>query len=117
MNRIGIVSLLVFLAVTPTPPSRSRAHGLVFAGTILAVDAAGKSLVVRNAAGKETRFVWTSATRVIGGDLKAGERVTLRYLDKDGKHIAMSVSIAAATAARTPSAQTPTASATPFGKG
>ena len=117
MNRIGIVSLLVFLAISPTPTSRSRAHGLVFAGTILAVDAAGKNLVVRNAAGKDTRFIWTAATRVIGGDLKAGERVTLRYLDKDGKHIAMSVSVAGATAGRTPGAQMPTASPTPVGKG
>ena len=115
MSRIGVVSLLaVFLAVSPTPPTRSKAHGFAFSGTISTVDTAGKTFVVRNAAGKDTRFLWTSATKVIGGELKAGERVTLRYLDKEGKHVAMSVSIGGAMAARTPNAQTPTAPATPI---
>jgi hypothetical protein len=35
--------------------------------------------------------VWTNATTVTGGKVVAGAKVTLRYLDKDGKHIATSI--------------------------
>jgi hypothetical protein len=59
---------------------------------------------VRNAAGKETKLVWTAATSIVGGKLKAGEKVTLRYLDKDGKHIATTVSVGEPAPAKTPPA-------------
>jgi hypothetical protein len=48
---------------------------------------------VRDAAGREIPLSWTAATKVTGGELKVGETVTLRYLDKDAKHIATSIHV------------------------
>ncbi|HYR46075.1 MAG TPA: hypothetical protein VER78_03630, partial [Thermoanaerobaculia bacterium] len=57
------------------------------------VDEEKKTLVVTGGNGKATTLSWTAATRIIGGPLKAGQPVTLRYLDKDGKHIVTSVRV------------------------
>lgn len=97
MSKIGIVSLLamaVAVSLSGEPaPNKVKTHGYALSGTVSSVDEGRKSFVVRNAAGKETRLVWTGATTVVGGKVTAGARVTLRYLDKDGKHIATSVVI------------------------
>jgi hypothetical protein len=102
MSKIGIVSLLAMaLAVSLSgapAPNKAKTHGYALSGTVSSVDEGRKSFVVRNAAGKETRLVWTGATTVVGGKVTAGARVTLRYLDKDGKHIATSVVIGEPTA-------------------
>ena len=65
------------------------------------MDEAKKSFGVKNSAGKETRLVWTDATTVAGGKVRAGAKVTLRYLDKDGKHIATSIVLGEPAVART----------------
>ena len=83
-------------------PNKVKTHGVALTGTVSAVDESRKSFAVRNSAGKETRLVWTDATTVVGGKVRAGVKVTLRYLDKDGKHIATSVVVGEPMAARTP---------------
>jgi hypothetical protein len=116
MSKIGIVSVLA-VALTAVlsgdSPNKAKTHGYSLSGTVSSVDESRKTFVVKNAAGKDTTLVWTAATTVIGGRLKAGEKVTLRYLNKDGKHIATSVSIGEPAAPKTPSpgpAGTPAAS-------
>jgi hypothetical protein len=105
MSGTGIVSLLAMaLAVSLSgapAPNKARTHGYALSGTVSSVDEGRKSFAVKNAAGKETRLIWTDATTVSGGKVKAGARVTLRYLDKDGKHIATSVVIGEPTLAKT----------------
>ena len=93
--RLGMVSLLALALAGPAsdPPGKAKTHGYALTGTIGSVDEAQKTFVVKNAAGKETTLQWTSATSVVGGKVKTGEKVTLRYLDKDGKHIAMTIAI------------------------
>ena len=117
MSRIGIASLLAMAlaaALSGAPaPNKARTHGYALTGTVSSVDENRKSFVVRNAAGKETRLVWTNATTVAGGKVMAGASVTLRYLDKDGKHIATSVVIGELTAPKTP---TPVPPVTPLEK-
>ncbi len=78
-----------------TPAVRVRAHGVPISGRVSGLDPGKKILSVRDAAGRETSLVWTSATKISGGDLKIGESVMLRYLDKDTRHIAMTIRIAA----------------------
>ncbi|HKA37539.1 MAG TPA: hypothetical protein VKH43_12015 [Thermoanaerobaculia bacterium] len=112
MIRLGFVSLLALALAgpTPDPPAKPKTHGYALSGTVGSVDEAHKTFVVKNYAGKETTLVWTSATSVVGGKLKTGEKVTLRYMDKDGKHIATTVSIGEPTAAKgTPGPATPAA--------
>jgi hypothetical protein len=93
-----------FPAKTPTHP---KSHGYSLAGVIVRVDAVAKTFAVRSGSGTETTLVRTSATRVQGDALKPGDRVAVRFLEKDGKKIATSVRVENAVAA----AVTPTAPA------
>jgi hypothetical protein len=113
MIKIGIVSLLAVALAAPLSgdsPNKAKTHGYALSGMITSVDEGHKTFVVKNAAGKSTSLVWTAATTVVGGQLKAGANVTLRYLNKDGKHIATSVSVGEELAQKTPS---PKSAATP----
>ncbi len=116
MRKIGFTCVLA-MALTAflsgDSPSRAKTHGYSLSGTITSVDESRKTFVVKNTAGKDTTLVWTAATSVVGGQLKAGASVTLRYLNKDGKHIATSVVIGEPAVRKIPSpgpAATPTAS-------
>ncbi len=107
---LGIALALPLLAASQPTPSKAKVHGFSLAGTVASLDEAKKTLVVRGAAGKETKLTWTDATRVLGGKLAAGQAVTLRYLDRDGKHIATSIRISPPQTTATPAiALTPTA--------
>jgi hypothetical protein len=106
MSRIGIVSVLAVAlaaALSGDSPNKAKTHGYALSGTIASVDESRKTFVVKNAVGKDTSLVWTAATTVMGGQLKPGANVTLRYLNRDGKHIATSVSIGQPAAQKTPS--------------
>ena len=113
MIRFGFVCLLALTLAGPAsdPPAKPKTHGYALSGTVGSVDEARKTFVVKNSAGKETTLVWTNATTVVGGKLKTGEKVTLRYLDKDGKHIVTTVSVGEPSAAKTTPGTTPAAPA------
>jgi hypothetical protein len=74
--------------VTPKP----RSHGNALSGTVARVDEAKKLLVVR-AGSRETSLVMTPATSIHGGPLAGGQRVAVRWLEKDGKKVATSVRV------------------------
>ena len=77
-------------AATPTP--RPKTHGNALSGTVVRVDGPKKVLVVRSG-GRETTLEMTPATSVHGGKLAEGQRVAVRWLEKEGKHVATSVRI------------------------
>lgn len=109
----GTLSIaLPAFAASPTPsPARVKAHGVALTGRVTRIEPKGMTLSVRDAGGKETALLWTAATRIAGGALKAGDAVTLRYFDKDRKHIATYIRINAPVTAgpsRAPGVQTPT---------
>ena len=87
--------------VTPTPAVRAKVHGVAVAGRVVRVDPGKKTFSVRDASGKEVALSWTAATKIAGGDLKAGDAVTLRYFDKDSRHIATYIRVNAGAAAPT----------------
>lgn len=105
MTRLGIATcfgmVLAASLLSEPLPNRVKSHGIGLSGTVTWVDEARKSFAVRNSAGKDTRLVWTNATTVTGGKVAAGAKVTLRYLDKDGKHIATSIVVGEPVEART----------------
>ncbi len=125
MKPVAAASLLLLALASPasgaaspaplTPAPRAKAHGVPLSGRISRIDRAKMTLLVRDAAGRETPLSWTAATKINGGELKTGEAVTLRYLDKDAKHIATYIRInppAGATprpATPSPAAASPTA--------
>jgi hypothetical protein len=108
-----LIGLLVGFAATkaravPTPTAKPKSHGNALSGTVMRIDDAARTFLIRNAAGKETTLIRTNATRVQGGTLKAGDRVAVRWLERDGKKVATSVRIESPTvAAATPTATVP----------
>ena len=115
-RRALAVLLLAAAALGANPPAKSKVHGLSVTGTVATYEEPGKKMVVKTSAGKQVPLVWTSATKTLGGPLKIGLKVTVRYLEKDGKNIATSIQVeppkTAETAAQpTPSGPTPTAAA------
>jgi ATP-dependent 26S proteasome regulatory subunit len=97
-------------AADPAKTPKPKSHGYSVTGTVELVDA--KSVVVRSSSGKSTTLARTTATKVNGDALKAGDRVAVRYLERDGKKVATSIRVeppSVATATATPTAP-PTAS-------
>jgi hypothetical protein len=60
------------------------AHGKAMEGTITKVDAAGKSMVVKTADGKDVTIYWNDTTK-LQGTPKEGETVHFKASEKDGK--------------------------------
>jgi ribosomal protein S1 len=95
-------------AASPEKTPKPKTHGYSVNGTVEHVDA--KTFVVRTNAGKSTTLVRTTATKVNGDALKTGDRVSVRYLEHDGKKVATSVRVeppSVATATATPTATAP----------
>jgi hypothetical protein len=125
MKRLGVAAVLLGLAglagavdppptPRPTPAMKAKAHGITVNGRITLLDPAKKTLSVRDSVGKEVPLSWTAATKIAGGELKVGGAVTLRYLDKDGRHIAAYIRVngdVASSSSSSVPAGTPTAAA------
>jgi hypothetical protein len=54
-------------------------------GTISKMDMAGKMMMVKDSAGKETTVYWNDATKVAGDEMKEGALVHWKGMEKDGK--------------------------------
>ena len=106
-----VLLLLSVLAASPLPAAAGKSHANGLTGTIASVDPAHKSLVVRERAGRETRLLWTGATRISGGALKRGEKVTVRWVARDGKKFATVLRVGDLNGRPTP--PTPLASRSP----
>src|SRR5262245_2134858 len=101
----GILSALLAAPAPAPTAAKPKSHGNALSGTVIRVDSAASNFVVRESSGHETTLRRTSATHVTGGNLKAGMRVAVRWLEKDGHKIATSVRVEApAIAASTPTA-------------
>jgi len=112
--RLAAAMLLLAAAVSAEPPTSAKNHARTLTGTVTAVDPGGKHLTVRDARGKESTVVLTGATRVTGGKLEKGQKVTVRWMAHEKKSIATVVMIqtpestaSAANAAPAPVSPTP----------
>jgi len=54
-------------------------------GTITKLDVAGKMMVVKDSAGKETTVYWNDKTKTAGDAMKEGALVHWKGTEKDGK--------------------------------
>lgn len=88
-------------------PASSKSHAGTLSGTVASIDAAHKSLVVRDGQGRPVQVVWTGATRVTGPALKPGEAVTVRWMPREGKKVATVVKVHAPAAETTAAAVSP----------
>ncbi len=109
MKRVFVIVLAAFISVAfvtagfaqapaeKAPAAEKKAEKkektMVFKGDVTAVDAAAKTITVKGAKGEETFDV----SGVKNADkIKAGDKVTVRYAEKDGKKVAKSVQVASA---------------------
>lgn len=102
---LGLAVLAV--AALAAAPNKAKVHGFELSGTIAGLDSTRKTMVIETPLGQQTQLVWTNATMIVGGPLAVGQKVRLRYLDKDSKHIATSIHVGTAP-------KTPTAASTPL---
>ncbi len=80
-------------AAAPEKKAEKKEKTMVFKGEVTAVDAAAKTITVKGAKGEETFDV----AGVKNADkIKAGDKVTVRYAEKEGKKVAKSVQAASA---------------------
>jgi hypothetical protein len=85
---------------------KAKGHGYSVSGTVLRVDEKAKTFTVLSKGSKEVTLIRTSATRIQGPKLEAGEHVTVRWIDRDGKKTATAVRVERpAAASATPAAR------------
>lgn len=90
MKKVFALSLVAVLclavvAVAGDDKMAGKKMGGASEGTITKVDMAGKMMMVKDSAGKESTIYWTDATKVEGGELKEGSLVHYKGTEKDGK--------------------------------
>jgi len=91
---VGFASQALAADQTKTAVTAPAHHGHEFKGSVTAYDETAKMLKLKDSAGKEKDFTLTTAT-ALHGTVKVGEKATVRYMVKDGKDVATSVSVGA----------------------
>ena len=71
-----------------TTTTTTKSKHMEFKGEVVSMDAAAKTLVAKDKKGEMTFDV---ATAKMKGEAKAGHKVTVKYMEKDGKMVASSV--------------------------
>jgi Cu/Ag efflux protein CusF len=96
MKKVSAIAMALMLclsviALADQPnPSTSQAMGKKMEGTITKVDAANKTLTIRENSGTEVTVFWDESTQQ-NGDLKEGASVRLEFADRDGRKVATSI--------------------------
>jgi hypothetical protein len=67
-------------------------HAKAAHGTVSSLDTAGKTFVLKSGT-KEMKVSWSDATAITGGELKEGEQVEIRTVEKNGTHVATAIQI------------------------
>jgi YD repeat-containing protein len=89
----ALVIMVIGLTATAEVKTRRPHHTTMLVGTTVSVDKTGKLVTVKESSGKETTLAWSDATKVTGGTLQEGEKVTVRCMEKDGKTLATAIQI------------------------
>jgi hypothetical protein len=87
---VGFAAILASVASIAAPGEKT----MTATGTVTKLQASERAVFVAVAGGSETRFVWTSETK-INGTLSQGAKVTVRYTEQpDGQNLARQISVA-----------------------
>ena len=98
---LSVVSLVVAASMAfGVPGDKASSHGHSMKGTVSSVDMTAKTFVLKSSSGKDTKVSWSDATAVTGGELKDGEMVEIRTVDKNGAHMATAIKVEAAKPAK-----------------
>ena len=94
-KRASIAAVLALAALVLAADLRATQsdRSLTATGTITKIQSTDRSFAVTLADGSQSRFVWTSDTK-ISGVLAPGAKVTIRYeVAADGRNVAQQVSV------------------------
>ncbi len=83
LSLVAVLCLAVVAIAGDDKMSDKKMGGM--SGTITKVDMAGKMMMVKDSAGKESAVYWNDTTKVEGGDVKEGAMVQYKGTSKDGK--------------------------------
>ncbi len=104
LRDVMVVLIAALFVMSFASPTIAKEKMIVLKGSVVSVDAAGKTLTVKEKKGEVT-IAWDQATKVTMGkekkafeDLKAGDKVLVRYHEKEGKAVANSIAITKAPA-------------------
>jgi hypothetical protein len=92
MKKVFALSLVAVLCIAVVAVAgddkmagKGKMGGKSMEGTVSKLDTAGKMMMVKDSAGKESTLYWNDATKVEGGELKEGAMVHYKATEKDGK--------------------------------
>ena len=71
---------------------KAVSHAKAAHGTVQALDATGNSFVLRMGS-KEMKVTYNDASTITGGELKDGEQIERRAVEKNGAHVATAIQI------------------------
>lgn len=93
-----VMVLIISVAFVTTVMAQDKPKGNSWVGTVVSVDTAAKKVVAKNKTGEMTFDVSAAkfAKNVAFEDLKAGDKIAVKYETKDGKNMATSVAMAPA---------------------
>ena len=93
-----VMVLIISVAFVTTVMAQDKPKGNGWVGTVVSVDTAAKTVVAKNKKGEMTFNVSAAkfAKNVAFEDLKAGDRIAVKYKVKDGENMATRVAMAPA---------------------
>jgi hyperosmotically inducible protein len=93
-----VMVLIISVAFVTTVMAQDKPKGNSWVGTVVSVDTAAKKVVAKNKKGEMTFDVSAAkfAKNVAFEDLKAGDKIAVKYKVKDGENMATSVAMAPA---------------------
>ena len=96
---------------TTTKETKSKA--MMFTGKVTNMDTAAKTMAVK---GKKGDMTFDVSGATMKDEAKAGDKVTVKYMEKDGKKVASSVTIGGAKKTKTTTTKTKVEKAEPPAK-
>jgi hyperosmotically inducible protein len=93
-----VMALIISVAFVTTVMAKDKPKGKGWVGEVVSVDTAAKTVVAKNKKGEMTFDVSAAkfAKNVAFEDLKAGDKIAVKYKVKDGENMATSVAMAPA---------------------
>jgi hypothetical protein len=96
---LSVAFLILAASIAVAGTQKSVSHAKAAHGTVSSLDTAGKTFVLKSGT-KETKVSWSDATAITGGELKEGEQVEIRTVEKNGAHVATAIQIEPMKAAK-----------------
>ena len=93
---ISVISIVVLVcfATEGVAAKARKPKAKSLSGIVSVVDLNAKSFTLKDSAGVETQLVWTDATKIVNGPMKDGDKVQIKWLEREGKKEASYIAIA-----------------------